>query len=1433
MALDDVLNLLHRNILELTFFDDNDNISFDYITYLSNLYISGSAIINDSINIDSNLYINSDILLNIGEINNINIVNDSFSNLLTTNNINSTNILINNLNNNDTLIYHTSTLLSTLNAVNINTSNILTNLITSNSIIISGNIINIGTINSRINIYDQFIGISTTDLVIDDNILELNINISTLSAADNGNQSGFEILGTGGNNGFIKTDIMASNFQIKSPKNPLAEYILSVDTNDNLNILGMTNIHKNVTINSSLFVSNILNSNNVSINSILYSNNDIITFNNSTFNSTLNVNNILCYNTISLLNSNLTVNKDSIFYNTCTIFSNINILNNCIINKNVTINSQLYVNNDINFNNNTYINNDLNIRNNLYFNNNLTVSSNLYVNNNCNIINTLTINSKLYVHKIINNDTHINSNLNILGNATLLYKNTLTTILNNISLLGNVTLTDNILDFNTDLLAETAGMVCGQIYRTGGILRIRVNSVKPTMTLIGSDKINIRKNNTYSDLGVISTSFYGNNLISYIISIGSNILSTKIDVSSPPISIPMTSSLAAGVYIITYNSIDSDGNEQFITRKLEITINLIPPTMILIGADNINLPRRINYSDLGVTSTSYYGSSLTTYIISIGSNILPLGTPISTTILLTSSLALGTYIITYNATDSVGNTQSITRTLNIVINSILPTMRLVGAASINMKKNNTYSDFGITSTSYYGDILTTYIISVGSNILSPKILVSTTTTTPIPMTSSLAAGVYIITYNSTDSDTNLQTITRTLEITLELIPPTMSLIGATSINMKKNNIYSDLGINSVSYYGDILTSYIISIGSNILSPKQLVTTPITMTSSLAAGIYTITYNSTDSANIVQTITRRLEITLELIPPTMTLLGPASINIKKNNTYSDIGVTSTSYYGVALQSYIISIGSNIFSPKIPVSTITTTPILMTSSLETGIYIITYNSTDSSNTVQTITRTLEITLELIPPTMTLIGATSININKRNTYSDPGVTSTSHHGDILTTYIISIGSNILSPKVPLSTTSSTPISMTSLLEAGSYIITYNSTDSADIVQSITRTLEITIDLTPPTMTLVGADTIEMNPGSIYSELGVTSTSHYGAPLVAYIISIGSNILSIAAVTTTPTNIPMTSSLALGTYIITYNATDNNGNVKSITRTLVVTVVVPLYNAFIISTAGPNNVYNSETSKYEPIITWNTGINTSNIVWSFTQGNRATIFNPYIVAPNNSWYFPSGGQSFCFPKTFLSNIDIVNASWYVVFKMKNTNVDNTGGWEIGIDSTTNTWYNQSNVNSGLNMAGQDGMSSSRILIRTTEFQFLPGNEMPYYSTAYHVIGGSLIPTGKSTSNSGGIITLKSSFSALTSGIFLKIYKSSLTTMGIQIYNAAGSLLISFERQNIAIYFNQLPFHIYQNDDQYKFYDGFLYSKTDILASSFSTAFPSGNTFS
>ena len=870
MELDDNLYIEHRHILDITFLDDNNNIKFNNITYLSNLYISGSTIIGINTTINSYLYITNNSLLNNVTANSISIINQSSGNLLNSYIINIKDTLINNnlYNASDIIMYKSGSILSTLHTYNLTANTIITNNITSNNIAISSNIINIGTTNSKINIYAESINSLANETIINDNVLELNINITTLTAFDIGNQSGFEILGTDGNNGFIKTNILSNLFEIKYPKKILTEYILNVDDANNLTILGTTNIINNLTINSSLYVANKSFLNNISITSILYSKDNINTYNTSTAYSIVYINNkLISNNNIKIINSNLIVNNNSIFSNNTSILSNIDVEIACIINNNNVINSDIYVNNDINLNNDIYIDNNLSVSNNTIINNSLTILSFLNLHNNCAITNNLTINSNLNLGNIKNNAITITSNLNILGNGILNNNNTLCSMFNTVSMLGTVLLSNKILDYTSSDLAAIEHLSIGKLYRTGAILKIKIAQiVPPIMTLTGMSIITLLKGRNYIEEGVSSISSNGDILKSYIISIGNNILPIPIEAIIN--STIVTLGLTIGIYNIIYKSSDNDNNIQYITRTLNISENISVHTMKLIGDNPTSLTIKSNYNEYGVISSSYYNNNLKSYIISIGDTIFtpPIEVVVNMYIPLISNLPLGTYDIVYKSTDSVDDSiQNITRTLIIIENKILPSMKLIGPSIVSSIQENNYNDLGVTSKSVYNEILKSYIISIGSNIISEPL--EALENMLIPLVSTLPIGIYDIVYKSTDNDGNIQNITRTLDILNNKIPPIMELIGLTKLHMQYDDIYIEPGIISTDYYKTVLRSYIISIGTTVFSrPIEAIGNTILdlpQLISYSSGEYIILYQCTDIYGNIQNITRTLVILTNL------------------------------------------------------------------------------------------------------------------------------------------------------------------------------------------------------------------------------------------------------------------------------------------------------------------------------------------------------------------------------------------------------------------------------------------------------------------------------------------------------------------------------------------------------------------------------------------
>ena len=157
------------------------------------------------------------------------------------------------------------------------------------------------------------------------------------------------------------------------------------------------------------------------------------------------------------------------------------------------------------------------------------------------------------------------------------------------------------------------------------------------------------------------------------------------------------------------------------------------------------------YDDSGATASDNYDGDITSDIVTV--NNVNRGT-------------VGTYTVTYNVTDSSGNSaDQKTRTVNVV-DTTSPVITLVGSASLNVDSGSDYNDAGATASDSFEGNLTTSIVTVN------------------PVNTSLA-GSYTITYNVTDSSGNAATeVTRTVNV-VDATPPVIT--GSQNVNVNEND----------------------------------------------------------------------------------------------------------------------------------------------------------------------------------------------------------------------------------------------------------------------------------------------------------------------------------------------------------------------------------------------------------------------------------------------------------------------------------------------------------------------------------------------------------------------------------------------------------------------------------------------------------------------
>uniref|UniRef100_A0A6C0H7J5 Uncharacterized protein n=1 Tax=viral metagenome TaxID=1070528 RepID=A0A6C0H7J5_9ZZZZ len=582
-TLDILLKNFYRSMTGLNgiITDVSNNTTFlGQVTINSGLYVSSRTIFNNLLTTNSNIniynllsksYITTNNTMSISGITNIN-------NMLTINsilNISGNATLYNNLLvSGPIILIGNNTINNQLNVMGIATlKTILSSIIqpiNTDTLTINGNTINIGNNKSKIFIQGTSTYIGTTQLNTYDKFITLNINSSTYLGIDMGNNSGIQIMGTGGT-GFIQSSNDGLNYLIQAPMAPNIGYIVTQQYNNNLLITGASTLQNDVSINSSLYISNIS-----------------IIPNYITINKSLNVSGIsIIYNNISL-NSKLNISGDSIITNDISIINNLKISTKAILTNNTYINNNAFISDSI-------INGKLLLSSKISNNNNIirgitTILSDLYVSGTSNIINILTVSSLTVIgtsiinnrvsirtkllasgKTIINSNISINSSLNISGSTFI---NSNVSLLSNINILGRMTA--KLKNYNLNSAARIGGIPIGGLYRNGGIVVIRVNDVAPTIYLSGSSNLSIDLNTSYTDPGAYALTYNNNYILVYLTSISSYISNYSVNVliNGTSTLITNTSTLPYGNYTATYKATDPTGLIGYNYRSLNILYKL-------------------------------------------------------------------------------------------------------------------------------------------------------------------------------------------------------------------------------------------------------------------------------------------------------------------------------------------------------------------------------------------------------------------------------------------------------------------------------------------------------------------------------------------------------------------------------------------------------------------------------------------------------------------------------------------------------------------------------------------------------------------------------------------------------------------------------------------------------------------------------------------
>ncbi len=231
-----------------------------------------------------------------------------------------------------------------------------------------------------------------------------------------------------------------------------------------------------------------------------------------------------------------------------------------------------------------------------------------------------------------------------------------------------------------------------------------VDTTKPVIALDGSNPQIILVGNVYTELGATITDNYDTSF-SLVINDGAVNVNTL------------------GSYSVTYDVTDSSGN---IADQVIRTVNVVDqeaPVINLTGAIPQIIEVHTPYTELGALVTDNVDTGLTATIDATSVNVN----------------VVGSYSVTYNATDlSSNDATEVTRTVNVV-DTTKPVITLNGSSSITIKIGDTYTEQGATATDNYDAIV----------VVTPSGTVNTS-----------IVATYTVTYTATDANGNTQITTR-------------------------------------------------------------------------------------------------------------------------------------------------------------------------------------------------------------------------------------------------------------------------------------------------------------------------------------------------------------------------------------------------------------------------------------------------------------------------------------------------------------------------------------------------------------------------------------------------------------------------------------------------------------------------------------------------
>lgn len=332
-----------------------------------------------------------------------------------------------------------------------------------------------------------------------------------------------------------------------------------------------------------------------------------------------------------------------------------------------------------------------------------------------------------------------------------------------------------------------------------------VDTIAPTIMLNGDSEITLELGEYYIEYRAIAIDNSSDSIIV--------VRSGEVD------------TMSVGTYIVSYNAMDTSGNEaNTVTRTIHI-IDTTIPVLSLVGESEITVELGSQYNEPGIS------------VVDLSDEMLGYEASSSLDI-----MTVGSYIVTYNCADASGNqAEAITRTVH-VIDTTAPVVELNGEDVIYVEYGDIYQELDAIVHDLSSDSLTVEIKGV---VLQSII------------------GTYTLRYSAVDASGNESIVVERTVVIQDTTSPTLSL-NENIDTIFVGEEYVDEGVIATDK-----SSYTI----DVFNPVQIDT----------AGMYTIEYTVTDLYDNVTTISRVVTVVEKTIEVEFEL-GSALTTININDEY---------------------------------------------------------------------------------------------------------------------------------------------------------------------------------------------------------------------------------------------------------------------------------------------------------------------------------------------------------------------------------------------------------------------------------------------------------------------------------------------------------------------------------------------------------------------